>query len=140
MKKIARCACGAASITLASEPKVSCICHCTDCKRRTGSAFGVSNYFLRADLVESAGELAVYAFHHDEENYDEKRYFCKQCGTTLYWHSSHRPHVMGVAGGCLPEAGLASPSVSYSTSKKLAWVEIPNDCKALERPPRVTAA
>ena len=121
MDLIARCACGSSSVPLAGAPKFSCICHCANCKRRTGSAFGVSNYFLGADLGKPSGELAVYAFHHAEENYDEQRYFCKQCGTTLYWLSSNRPHVVGVAGGCLPEETLASPSASYST---------------LERPPR----
>ncbi len=138
MNRVARCACGTSFVALTGAPKVSCICHCTNCKRRTGSAFGVSNYFLSADLGEPEGDLAIYSFRHAEENYDEKRYFCKQCGTTLYWHSSNRPHLVGVAGGCLPEESLASPSASYSTSRKLAWVELPDDCKVLERPPRVT--
>ena len=140
INRIARCACGDCSIALAGEPKASCICHCSDCKRRTGSVFGVSNYFRAADLGAIAGELAVYGFHHAEEHDDEKRYFCKKCGTPLYWQSSNRPQVVGVAAGCFPEESLAIPSVSYSTSKQLAWVELPENCKALVRPPRVKGA
>ena len=136
MHPIARCACGACSVALLDAPKVSCICHCSNCKRRTGSAFGMSSYYLEAALGERAGELAVYAFRHPEEGYDEERYFCKQCGTTLYWRSSHRPHVVGIAGGCLPEDDEAAPSASYSTSGRLAWVTLPARCEALERPSR----
>ena len=140
MNRVARCACGSSSVAVVGEPKVSCICHCTNCKRRTGGAFGLSAYFLNADLSELSGDLSVYSFRHAEDQYDEDRYFCKQCGTTLYWRSSNRPHLVGVAGGCLPEEGIAPPTASYSTSKKLAWVELPDDCKIMERPPRTTVA
>ena len=133
MTLVARCACGASSVALSGSPKFNCVCHCTNCKRRTGSAFGVSNYFRTADLGETSGELAVYSFRHPEDNYDEKRYFCRQCGSTLYWLSSNRPQFVGVAGGCLPEESQPSPSASYSTSKKLPWVTLPDQCKALER-------
>jgi hypothetical protein len=53
MNRVARCACGSSSVALVGEPKVSCICHCTNCKRRTGGAFGLSAYFLNADLSSS---------------------------------------------------------------------------------------
>jgi hypothetical protein len=46
------------------------ICHCTNCKRRTGSAFGISAYFDRTAVVAKTGETSVYAFHHVPQNHN----------------------------------------------------------------------
>jgi len=40
MTRTATCCCGSASITVKDDPILNGICHCNDCKRRTGSAFG----------------------------------------------------------------------------------------------------
>jgi hypothetical protein len=37
------------------------LCHCSDCKRRTGSAFGIAAYFPRKDVTHLKGETLVYA-------------------------------------------------------------------------------
>ena len=133
MNRIAHCACGSASISVSGEPRMRCVCHCTNCKRRTGSAFGVSAYFLRSDVGEATGEMLVYAFHHAAENHDQERHFCKRCGTTLFWYASNRPHLIGIAGGCFPDETLGEPTVSFTSSKKLAWVVLPSSWKVLER-------
>jgi hypothetical protein len=47
----ATCACGNSSITVNAGPLMLGICHCTNCKRRTGSAFGISAYFAKDTVV-----------------------------------------------------------------------------------------
>jgi hypothetical protein len=133
MTRIAQCACGSASISVSGEPRMHGVCHCTNCKRRTGSAFGVSAYFLRSDVVDSRGETLVYAFHHAAENHDQQRHFCRRCGTTLYWYTSAHPHLIGIAAGCFPEHSLGEPTVSFTSSKRLPWVSLPGSWKFLER-------
>ena len=49
----ATCACGQASITVNARPTMHGVCHCTNCKRRTGSAFGISAYFDKSAVVAS---------------------------------------------------------------------------------------
>ena len=132
MTRIAHCACGLSSISVKGEPRLHAVCHCTNCKRRTGSAFGVSAYFLRSDVIETRGEQSVYAFHH-ADNYDEERHFCSTCGTTLCWHSSVRPHLIGIAAGCFPDDSFGMPTISATSSKKLPWVELPSSCRLVER-------
>jgi hypothetical protein len=46
------------------------VCHCTNCKRRTGSAFGISTYFAKDAVVRQEGDTKVYAFHHAAQNHD----------------------------------------------------------------------
>ena len=127
------CLCGQVRYTTSASPAFQVACHCTNCKRRTGSAFGISAYFLRSNVAETTGELLVYAFHHAAENHDQERYFCKRCGTTLFWYTSARPHLIGIAGGCFPDESLAEPTISFTSSKKLAWVGLPSSWKFLER-------
>jgi hypothetical protein len=133
MTRTAQCACGSASISVNGEPRLHVVCHCTNCKRRTGSAFGVSAYFLRSDLTGTSGEMSVYAFHHTAENHDQERHFCSKCGTTLFWSSSNRPHLIGIAAGCFSDDSFGVPTISATSSKKLPWVALPGSCKVVER-------
>ena len=60
MNRIARCCCEACEIEVAGEPVLNAICHCDNCKRRTGSAFGWSAYFADDSVVARRGELARF--------------------------------------------------------------------------------
>jgi hypothetical protein len=123
------CACGAASITLDGPPTTLGVCHCTNCKRRTGSAFGISAYFGRDKVIEQRGDTKVYAFHHAAANHEQQRHFCTNCGTTLFWFISSMPDKIGVAGGCFADQGLPEPQYSVSHDKKAPWVSLPDSLK-----------
>ncbi|MGH8612925.1 MAG: GFA family protein, partial [Gammaproteobacteria bacterium] len=110
--RIAKCACKSVSITVEGEPKIHAVCHCANCKRCTGSAFGVSAYFPRSSVVATSGETNLYAFHHAEQNHDQERHFCAACGTTLFWYVSNLPELIGVAGGCFADDALGEPRMS----------------------------
>ena len=101
------------------------LCHCTNCKRRTGSAFGISCYFPRASVTHQAGTMAIYAFHHRAQGHDQQRHFCTVCGTTLFWTISTMPALIGVAGGCFADDGLPEPTYSTAHGKKEPWLSLP---------------
>jgi hypothetical protein len=123
----ANCACGQLSISVHAQPVLHGVCHCTNCKRRTGSAFGISAYFDKSAVKEKVGESSVYAFHHHELNHDQARHFCPKCGTTLYWFVSNMPDKIGIAGGCFAPESLGAPGASYRDNKKESWVSLPNN-------------
>jgi hypothetical protein len=110
-------------------PTMHGICHCTNCKRRTGSAFGISAYFDRATVVSRTGETAVYAFHHAPQNHDQERHFCPKCGTTLFWYVSALPETIGIAGGCFADDNLPDPTYSVTDKKRETWLTLPSDWK-----------
>jgi hypothetical protein len=116
----AKCCCGAVAITLSGDPTMNAICHCDNCRRRTGAAFGWSVYFPEAAVVSEAGETAVYAF--DSSGGRQERHFCPTCGSTLWWRS---PGAVGIAGGCLPAGAVGEPTISAQDSRRLAWVVAP---------------
>lgn len=121
----ATCACGQASITVNAQPEMHGVCHCTNCKRRTGSAFGISAYFDQRAVVAHGGQTRVYAFHHTMQGHDQQRHFCARCGTTLFWFVSTLPGKIGIAGGCFADEGLCEPTYSVSERKKESWLGLP---------------
>jgi hypothetical protein len=132
-ERTARCACGAGSITVAGDPRLNGVCHCTNCKQRTGSAFGISCYFPRSAVTRRHGPTSVYAFHHAAQKHDQERHFCPSCGTTLFWYVSTLPDLIGIAGGCFGESDLPAPSASYTHAKKYPWVTLPEGWLIHER-------
>lgn len=129
MQRTATCACGQTSITVEGDPQRHGVCHCTNCKRRTGSAFGISSYFPKANVVDKKGDTAVYALHNAAQNHDQERHFCPKCGTTLFWFISSSPELIGVAGGCFADEGLPEPTYSVTHRKKEGWLSLPTEWK-----------
>lgn len=128
MNRIARCCCGQASIELQGEPKIYAVCHCDNCKTRTGSAFGISAYFRDSQVINKSGNMQVYEIDNDETH--QQRYFCAACGTTLYWKIWRFPQIpavdqlTGVAGGCFVDEPSATPAYSANTDKQCAWLAL----------------
>lgn len=132
MQHKAQCACGATSITVSGVPEIYGVCHCTNCKRRTGSAFGISSYFKRSDVVLQVGATSTYAFHHQAQNHDQERHFCSCCGTTLFWYNSALPELLGIAAGCFGEGLPGDPALSVTHSKKYSWVQLPESWRIVQ--------
>ena len=123
MTRIAKCCCQACVIEVEGEPVLNAICHCDNCKRRTGSAFGWSAYFADAQVVARTGAMSVY---ESRGATPASRFFCSACGTTLCWASdAFMPGHLGVAGGCFTETPLGEPIATASTAKRCPWVGLP---------------
>ena len=113
------------SVTVEGEPSLNAICHCSSCKRRTGSAFGWSAYFPDDKVVAKTGDMLVYA-KDGPSGYN--RFFCARCGTTLYWKSfGFLPDQTGIAGGCFAGEPLPAPNISSSESGRCDWLPLPAD-------------
>jgi hypothetical protein len=128
MMRKAVCCCGRLTISVRGEPEIHGICHCDDCRKKTGSAFGWSAYFPDECVVERQGEAACYEIAGD---HPQKRYFCRSCGSTLYWKTTTNPGLTGVAGGNFVETPLAEPTLSLRSAKRRSWVVIPADWHSL---------
>ncbi|MFZ1989078.1 MAG: GFA family protein [Alphaproteobacteria bacterium] len=120
MTRKAVCCCGTCSIEVAGEPTINAICHCSNCKQRTGSAFGWSAYFADEQVVAKLGDLRLYAIEDRQQ-----RHFCARCGTTLFWKSNFMPSHTGVAGGCFIPEPFPEPSITANNAGRCAWLGLP---------------
>lgn len=118
----ARCSCGQLMLPVEGEPVLNALCHCSDCRRRTGSAFGWQTYFLEAQVGEPIGESISRPVPVSEP---QTRHFCKQCGTTLWWTSGTAPGLVGVAGGAFDRGVLSEPIATYRDENRCVWLHLP---------------
>ena len=129
MIRTATCCCGKATIGVEGNPKIHLACHCSNCKKRTGSAFGVSAYFDDTQILSKHGNTEIYEILNEDT--EQERYFCKSCGTTLYWKImkfTGIPNISkmtGIAGGCFADNPLPEPTISAFSDHKCSWVELP---------------
>jgi hypothetical protein len=97
LTRTARCCCGSLRLIATGEPTLVAACHCTECQRRTGAAFGVAAYFEKSQ-VRPEGEYKIYT-RDGQEGRKARMYFCPECGTTVYWDADFLPTHIGVAVG-----------------------------------------
>ncbi len=124
MTRTARCCCQQLTITVNAEPVLQGICHCEDCKKRTGSAFAWSAYFRPQNVDKTEGEFYTYVVNSDNP---QKRHFCNNCGSTLFWESSAFDGLIGIAAGNFTDVPLAEPGLTLSNTSKCPWLSIPDD-------------
>ncbi|MEM7170770.1 MAG: GFA family protein [Pseudomonadota bacterium] len=122
MIRQAECCCGDAFVRVKGEPALYGLCHCDNCKQRTGSAFGMNAYFKEEQILEKSGDMGIYVIRDEQQ-----RFFCKRCGTTLFWTSSWRPGSLAIAAGCFVDNPLAAPALTVSNEAKCDWLSLPAD-------------
>ncbi len=120
------CACGAIRYTSVEEPFVSYLCHCTECRKRTGSAFGISVQVPRGGFRLGVGAPRTRIRIADSGNELHVR-FCDACGTSICSESPARPHVTVIYAGTLDDPGRIPIQANIWTDSALDWVPIGAD-------------
>jgi hypothetical protein len=132
MTGIARCLCGSLSVIADGEPLAVNVCHCLDCRRRTGAAFSYNAYFLR-EQVRIEGMPASYE-REGQEGRKVCHHFCPHCGTTVYWDFDLRPERYGIAAG-LFEQPPGPPSYSAWEITRCDWAPLPTNVSHFAKNP-----
>ncbi|KPL67860.1 aldehyde-activating protein [Erythrobacter sp. SG61-1L] len=122
----ARCLCGALRAEVAANAQpMTVLCHCRDCQRRSGSAFGITAYFPQ-ESVSISGEAREFTRPTDEGNIFTTG-FCPQCGSTLYARPSKYPGILGVTVGTFADPEFPRPARSVYEQSKHDWIGLPED-------------
>lgn len=118
----ARCSCGGLRVTCRGEPASVALCHCRECQRRTGSAYGVAAFFPREAVVVS-GAYADYGRPADS-GYRVLHHFCPACGSTVFWEPSRKPEMVAVAIGAFADPDFPGPSKAVFEQHRLPWATV----------------
>lgn len=125
-RRQAACSCGQLKVTSDGEPVRISVCHCLNCKRRTGSAFSYNAQFPRAQIVAIEGRGSTFVLAADSGNLSTF-HFCPECGTTVYWEPAALPDRIYVAVGAYADPAFPPPRHSVYEGRKHAWVNVPGD-------------
>jgi hypothetical protein len=110
MNRTAQCSCGSLKVETRSDPAHVMICHCIECQRRTGSAFGAGGYF-RSEDVEVSGPSTTYV-RVGTTGKRVETHFCPTCGSTVYWYPENMTGITGVGIGAFADSGFPAPTLS----------------------------
>ena len=112
------CLCGACRYALRAAPFVVYACHCTDCRRQSGSAYGLSMPAPRAAFAVTQGEPAAWLRTLPSGRRSNVR-FCGVCATRLFAESS--PDIVTIRPGTLDDTGWLRPAAQMFMRSALPW-------------------
>jgi hypothetical protein len=116
------CSCGAVRFTI-DDYRWILMCHCDACKKRTGSAYGLSVMIDNQDLSEITGETKTFV--RTGESGKPVRYeFCPQCGTTIRWHIETVPNRQAFALGAFDEPRQFKVVGEMYADEALLWARL----------------
>ncbi len=123
------CSCGAVRFSVKRFLYVLA-CHCDACKKRTGSAFGLSVPVEAEDINVFSGETTTYT--RTAESGRNVRYeFCPTCGTTVRWSLDRVSNRYIFAAGTFDAVQELKAVGEMYTAVALPWARL--GCE-LERP------
>lgn len=128
------CQCGAIRYEVTGAAPRIHACHCTDCQRQSGSAFGMTMVVAEADFRLTQGEVKTITLKSDAGR-TKLGGFCPQCGTRIYHKVEFRPGMISVKPGTLDDTRWLSPKIHIWTRSKQRWVEIPEGVETYETHP-----
>jgi len=131
MTRIAHCCCGSLRAEATGAPALVAVCHCMECQRRTGSAFGVSTYFSK-EQVRTDGLSKVHVRGSDSGRKIEL-HFCPNCGSTVFWYAEFVPDLIGIAFGAFADPSMSSPTLSAWEMTRHSWVTFDHELHHLVR-------
>ena len=124
----ASCRCGQLRATVTGGPVRVSLCHCLNCKKRSGSAFAVQARWP-SEQVRMEGQSKSYKKVAESGNWGEF-HFCAECGSDVYYRTDgptvdakFADHV-AIPLGAFDDPYFVQPAFSVWEERKHPWVEI----------------
>lgn len=129
------CLCGAVRYSLRdgfrSRPYA---CHCTDCQKRTGSAFSEHMLFALQDFT-AEGDLD-FGLYKQPSGSRSTIWGCARCKARIYATSDRRPDLGSLRCGTLDNAVALFPAAHVWTRSKQPWIALPDGIPAVPEQPQ----
>jgi len=117
--RIAACSCGQLRLTCTGDPVRISLCHCLECQKRTGSAYGVQARFP-LEAVTAEGEATLWSRTGDSGGTATFR-FCSVCGSIVWWEADGIPGFVTVAVGAFADPNFPPPFVAVYEGRAHPW-------------------
>jgi hypothetical protein len=122
-----RCDCGAVRYEVPDEFVYAMNCHCSNCRRSTGSAFKPLAGIKRAKLTLTDGADSLLVVGEPDANHTR----CAACGSLLYSVVRDGKWVHVALGSLVDEPSIR-PTKHIFVGSKAPWYEITDDLPQFE--------
>lgn len=119
-----QCHCGTVRFEFDGEPSEAGYCHCSLCRKLSGSAFATYIEVAARDFRIHAGanRLATYSLTERLS-----KTFCEVCGTTLFTEHASYPGFVYLSLGVLDDDDGIVPTYHQFVASKARWFDIHDD-------------
>jgi hypothetical protein len=116
------CLCGNVRYAVDAEPALVAVCHCSDCQKFSGSAFGFLVAVPEAQL-EIRGVTKSYAKLGDSGQQIVRR-FCPDCGSGISEEAVTQPGLVLLNGGTLDDSSRVTPTIEAYCDREMHWAKL----------------
>jgi len=121
--RIASCRCGQLRAITQGDPVRVSVCHCLDCKKRSGSAFAIQARWP-AERVRIEGASKPHVHIADSGN-RITYHFCPNCGSDVHYEIDGKfDGLIAIPVGAFDDPYALSPKFSVWEHRKCEWVGI----------------
>ena len=126
------CLCSALRYRVTAEPLTIYACHCTDCQRRTGSAFALSMVVPRESVVLEQGVPVEYRVPMPDGRIKTGK-ACANCSTRLWGEPVKAPAIVIIQPGTLDDTSWVRPVAHIWTRSAMPGTVFAPDAVKFEK-------
>ncbi|MEM5536944.1 GFA family protein [Neptuniibacter pectenicola] len=132
------CLCGSVHYEITPPYTTFQYCHCSRCRKATGSAHASNIIIPPTQFAWISGEALVGRYEPKESKHFANN-FCKRCGSTLPWLAKTGGAVV-VPAGTLDQAPGAHPERNIFWQSRAPWYTLPHQLNAFPTLPNKSEA
>lgn len=114
----ASCLCGKIKIEINGAISDIIHCHCSRCRKTSGSAYATNGYLLKSEFLVANGKNHL---KHYQSTQHIRKYFCEHCASPLYSENSNDPLRVRLRLGILDCDIIERPSSHNFVTSRACW-------------------
>jgi len=118
---LGKCLCGQVTIKIEGEISDIIHCHCSLCRKNSGSAYATNGFINEADFEVTSGKenLSEFSFKPGRN-----RHFCTSCGSPVYSSNEQDPSRLRIRLGIIDSEITERPISHNFVSSKANWEDL----------------
>ena len=124
-KIIGSCLCGAVRFESDAEPVMTAACHCSHCRKQSGSAFSVV-VAIPADSFTNTGSALKTYEDIGASGKPVLRKFCGECGSPIITEAKAYEGLIFIKAGALDDPSVVEVGAEIWCDSRLEWSNIPS--------------
>ena len=124
-----KCLCAEVQIELTGAISEIIHCHCSLCRKNSGTAYATNGFINTAELKVTQGESILTSFTTKPGRH---RHFCSKCGSPVYSSNEDDPSRLRIRLGILDSDITERPLSHNFVTSKANWEELDADLPRYE--------